>query len=414
MQRKRKKVSHFLLEEQLNKGSFGTVYRGLDLNNSEPRAIKVIGKVQATSRQKQSLEREIQIMLSLKHDNIVKLYDHLETANNTYLILELCNNGDLSKFSSGISELQTLIYIRQLISALKVLHEHSIVHRDLKPANIFLASENKIKLGDFGLARTVNALNLAETYAGTPFYMAPEVLQLRSTSEKYDFKADIWSLGCIVYELITGQRPFSSKEGDELLPDILQTISSESFLSDSKFSIVCKDFLTRIFQIDPENRISFEKMCQHQFVLGMPSLPTIINLNGIQSLSENLTVITAEDALDLAQAVKYSAEYCSHPFLLYMKACMSLKAYSENEKCRKELKIVFGKAQQYINSTKWEKSSTSRVLLETVILMCGSDESLPLYKLRENFKNAYILLKSLKHSTHLDDLKTALKNQFCV
>ena len=416
MQSKRKKVSHYLLEEQLNKGSFGTVYRGRDMSNNEPRAIKVIANLSLTTpRQRQALQREIQIMLNLQHEHIVKLYDHMETSNSTYLVLELCNNGDLSQFKSGISEERAVVYIRQLISALKVLHQNNIIHRDLKPANIFLASESKIKLGDFGLARTLGMGILAETYVGSPFYMSPEVLQVRNhTSERYDFRADIWSLGCILYELILGKRPFHAKEIEDLMPDINFTLGKNGFLNEEGISEMCRDFLRRIFKMNPDERMSFEEMCQHPLILGRQSVVGIVDLSGVQCLNEDLTVLTAEDALDLAQAIRYSAECSKHPFLLYMKACISLKPYLNNEKCEKELKILFGLAQNCIHKTDWENSTVARVLLETVIHMCRGDERLPLAKLRENFKNAYILLKSIKPSPYLMSLKNALKRQYCV
>ena len=353
MQNKRKKVSHYILKEQLNKGNFGTVYKGIDINTNEPCAIKVISNSNLlTPRQKQGLNREIQIMLNLKHENIVKLYDHMETSNNSYLILELCNNGDLSQFQKGIGEEQTIIYLRQIVKALKVLHEYNIVHRDLKPANIFLSSDSKIKLGDFGLARTVNFENVAETYVGTPFYMSPEVLLVRSnTNERYNFKADIWSLGCIVYELILGERPFQVRELDELIPHITHTVNSPIFLNKKSFSPTCIDFLKKIFKASPDERISFEEMCEHQFILGMPSIKAIVDLTGIQCLSEDLTNLTAEDAIELAQVILKVADLSAHPFLLYMKACMCLKPYPNNEKCKEYMKIVFNKAKNCIQLT---------------------------------------------------------------
>ena len=189
---KRKKVSHYILKEQLNKGNFGTVYKGVDTDSNELRAIKVINNTNLyTTRQKQALQREVQIMLNIKHENIVKLYDHLETSNNNYLVLEFCSGGDLSQFNTGIGESQTIIFLSQIVKALKVLYEYNILHRDLKPANIFL-TDNKIKLGDFGLSRRINLENVASTYVGTPFYMSPEVLMVRNnTNERYDYKSDI-------------------------------------------------------------------------------------------------------------------------------------------------------------------------------------------------------------------------------
>jgi serine/threonine protein kinase len=413
MKDKRKRVSHYILNEQLNKGNHSTVYKGVDTNTGEERAIKVINNSDLDkNRQKKAINREIQIMLNLKHENIVKLYDHLETCNNNYLVLELCKNGDLSQFTNGIGEERTVVYLKQIIKALKVLHEYNIIHRDLKPANIFIAEDSRVKLGDFGLARTINIENLAYTCVGTPYYMSPEILSMRSKgTETYDFKSDIWSLGCIVYELITGHRPFPVGQLDDLIPCIKLTISSSAFLKEKGFSGPCMSFLQQIFKFNPEERISFEEICQHQFILGMPSIKGIVYLNGIQCLSDNPSVLTAEDALELAAVVQKTAEYCLHPFLLYMKACVCLKPYLYNEKCKQAFQKTFQKAKFWVHKTDWEASSISRVILETVIHICRSDEEIPQELLRNNFKNAYILLKTLKNSPYISSLKESLRNQ---
>jgi serine/threonine protein kinase len=408
---KKKKISHYVLKEQLGKGNFGAVYKGVDTIKSKPVAVKVINNATLlSSRQAQALDREIQIMLNLHHDNIVKLYDHLETQNNHYLILEFCQNGDLSQFKSGIGEEQTVFYLRQIIKALKVLHEYNIIHRDLKPANVFLAKDNQIKLGDFGLSRTVALDNLAQTYVGSPFYMSPEVLMTRNNgSERYDFKADIWSLGCIVYELISGRRPFDSKDLDDMILNF--RISSYDFLSGQSLSPVCIDFLKRIFRVNAEERIGFDEMCEHEFVLGRPSIKTIVDMGGIMCLDEELVLLTAEDAAELANAISKTAEYSSHPFLMYMKACIALKPWTGSKKCSEMFRRMFEKAQVAFGKTDWENSTVSKVILETVLAVCRNEERENLAIQRENYKNAYVLLKGLRPSALTTALKEALKKE---
>lgn len=416
MKTKRKKIAHYILQEQLNHGNFGTIYKSIDILSGEERAIKVIKSTNLYSlHQKQAIKREIQIMLTLKHENIVKLYDYLETANNTYLVLEYCKNGDLSQFNSGIGEERTKFYLRQIIKGLQVLYEYNIIHRDLKPANIFLTEDSKIKIGDFGLSRSLGLDNLVDTYVGSPAYMSPELMNMRnSNNDRYNFKSDIWSLGCIVFELITGKRPFEEKDFGEIIPIIYERTQNDDFLKKEGLSQVCIDFLSQIFKTNPEERISFIDMCKHEFILGMRNVESIVNLSNLQCLEDDLTIISSNDALELATAILKTADSSSHPFLLYMKACISLKPFLSSPECQEAFKLTFKKAQIFFDKTDWESSSISRVILETVIQICKADECTKINSLRENFRNSFILLSCLKPSPWITSLKDSIKRQILV
>lgn len=416
MKTKKKKVSHYLLQEQLNHGNFGTIYKSVDILTGEERAIKVIKSTNLYSmHQKQAIKREIQIMMALKHENIVKLYDYLETSNNTYLVLEYCKNGDLSQFNSGIGEEKTKFFLRQIVKGLEVLYEYNIIHRDLKPANIFLTEDSRIKIGDFGLSRTLGLDNLVDTYVGSPAYMSPELMKFRnSNSDRYDFKSDIWSLGCIVFELITGKRPFEEKDYCEIVQIINEKTLNNDFLRKEGLSEVCIDFLSQIFKINPDQRISFPDMCKHEFILGMKNVESIVDLSDLQCLEDDLTIVSSADALELASAIRKIAESSTHPFLLYMKACISLKPYLSYPECNEMFRLMFKKAQKYFDKTDWESSSISRVLLETVIQICKADEGTEITSLRENFRHSYTLLSCLKPSPWITSLKDSIKRQLLI
>lgn len=407
-----KRVSHYLLKEEKGKGQFGVVFRGEDTLTQEIRAIKVISNDKVRfDNQKEALNREIKIMKNLNHQNIVKLYDHIVSANNNYLVLEYCSGGDLSKLSTGIGEFRTIVYLRQIVSALKVLQDNKIVHRDLKPANILLSFDNKIKLADFGLARQIDPESLAKTYVGTPLYMAPEVLSLKyKKNERYADKADIWSVGCIVYELISGKRPFSVSLVDELEECIRNSISSRDFFDNGTFSEICIDLLKKIFIMSPDDRISFNELCDHPFILGMPSIKPSIKLQEIEFFSNETEDFNKEEALDFSEVVIQIAKNLDSPFLLYMKACMVLKPHLDDRLCSEFFQVNFEEASKCKNKTDWESKSLTQLVLETVVEMCKT-EKIESHLLKENYRQARILLQCLKPSILVIKLKDAIKRQ---
>ncbi|KAG7264796.1 hypothetical protein CRUP_038338 [Coryphaenoides rupestris] len=152
----------------------------------------------------------------LKHENIVALLDFQETASSVYLVMEYCNGGDLADYlhSKGtLSEDTIRVFLQQIAGAMQVLHAKGIIHRDLKPQNILLSyppgrkshSNNTcIKIADFGFARYLHTNMMAATLCGSPMYMAPEVIM----SQHYEAKADLWSIGTIVFQCLTGKAPF--------------------------------------------------------------------------------------------------------------------------------------------------------------------------------------------------------------
>lgn len=148
-------------------------------------------------------------------ENIIEVYDIYSTKNNTYIITELCDGGDLSKLISNkktINENEAVNLMNQVISGYTNVYNRGIIHRDLKPANIFLKN-NEIKLADFGFAMRQSDCKKTSSYnVGSPVYMPPEALN----ENKYSFKSDIWALGVIYYEMLTGKTPWRAKTEKEL------------------------------------------------------------------------------------------------------------------------------------------------------------------------------------------------------
>ncbi|XP_015203581.1 serine/threonine-protein kinase Nek2 [Lepisosteus oculatus] len=184
-----------------------------------------------TEAEKQMLVSEVNLLRELKHPNIVRYYDRIIDRSNTtlYIVMEYCEGGDLSSLITRcikerryLDEEFILRVLTQLALALKECHRrsdggHTVLHRDLKPANIFLDAKQNVKLGDFGLARILNHdTSFAKTFVGTPYYMSPEQVNRMS----YNEKSDIWSLGCLLYELCALSPPFTAYNQKELAEKI--------------------------------------------------------------------------------------------------------------------------------------------------------------------------------------------------
>ncbi|XP_078786622.1 serine/threonine-protein kinase 36 isoform X4 [Oryzias latipes] len=216
-------------------GSFGRVYKGRKKGSGQVVALKFMPKVGRTDRELRSLKREIEIMRDLKHPNIVQLYDSFETDTEVHEIA--C----------------------QLVSALYYLHSHRILHRDMKPQNILLGKSGVVKLCDFGFARAMSVSTLVLTsIKGTPLYMSPELVE----EKPYDHTADLWSLGCILYELHTGAPPFYTNSIFNLVQQIVRDpIRWPDTMSDN-----CMSFLKGLLTKNPEKRLSWPDLLHHPFV----------------------------------------------------------------------------------------------------------------------------------------------------
>lgn len=222
----------------IGEGSYGKVYKGQRKYSANVVALKFIPKVGKSERELRGLRQEIEIMRNLQHENIVQMLDSFETEEELVVVMDYAD-GELFQIledDGTLPEDQVRHIACQLVSALYYLHSHRILHRDMKPQNILLAKGEKVKLCDFGFARTMSFDTLVLTSVkGTPLYMAPEIVK----DQPYDHTADLWALGCILYELYTGTPPFYSN-------NILQLISlivKEPVRWPKDMSPIFKDFL---------------------------------------------------------------------------------------------------------------------------------------------------------------------------
>ncbi|XP_051980641.1 serine/threonine-protein kinase ULK2-like isoform X5 [Xyrauchen texanus] len=205
-------------------GAFAVVFRGRHKKKTDWEvAIKSINK-KNLSKSQILLGKEIKILKELQHKNIVALYDVQETPSSVFLVMEYCNGGDLADYlqvKGTLREETIRIFLQQIAAAMRILNSKGIIHRDLKPQNILLSYTGRkkssingiwIKIADFGFARYLQTNMMAATLCGSPMYMAPEVIM----SQNYDAKADLWSIGTVIYQCLVGKPPFQANSPQDL------------------------------------------------------------------------------------------------------------------------------------------------------------------------------------------------------
>ncbi|KAM8871786.1 serine/threonine-protein kinase ULK1 isoform 1-T1 [Synchiropus picturatus] len=263
----------FSRKDLIGHGAFAVVFKGRHREKHDWEvAVKCINK-KNLAKSHTLLGKEIKILKELKHDNIVALLDFQETASSVYLVMEYCNGGDLADYlhSKGtLSEDTIRVFLQQIAGAMRVLQSKGIIHRDLKPQNILLSytagrkshSNNTcIKIADFGFARYLQNNMMAATLCGSPMYMAPEVIM----SQNYDAKADLWSIGTIVFQCLTGKAPFQASSPQDLRlfyekhKNLNPNIPRET-------SVHLKHLLLGLLQRNHKDRIDFDDFFSHPFL----------------------------------------------------------------------------------------------------------------------------------------------------
>ncbi|XP_076388520.1 STKc_STK36 domain-containing protein fused isoform X1 [Megachile rotundata] len=247
--------------KQVGEGSFGQVYKAKKRCNGEIVAFKVIRKRGRSFKELRSLRQECEIQRHLHHPNIVQMLDSFETENEIVVVTEYADKElyEILGKAGRLSEQRAQVIACDLVSALYYLHSNRVLHRDLKPQNVLLESNGVAKLCDFGFARSMSTgTHVLTSIKGTPLYMAPELIEERP----YDHNADLWSLGCIVYELVVGSPPFQTTSILHLVRLIrFEAIKWPDFISQS-----CKSFLQGLLQKDPLQRLTWPALLEHPFV----------------------------------------------------------------------------------------------------------------------------------------------------
>ncbi|XP_029177902.1 serine/threonine-protein kinase fused [Nylanderia fulva] len=255
------KIGKYEILKQIGEGSFGQVYKAKKRSDGEIVAFKMIKKCGRTFKELKSLRQECEIQRNLHHPNIVQMIDSFETENEIVVVTEYADKElyDILDKKGRLSEERTQVIACDLVSALYYLHSNRVVHRDLKPQNVLLEANGVAKLCDFGFARSMSTgTHVLTSIKGTPLYMAPELIE----EHPYDHNADLWSLGCIIFELLEGSPPFQTTSILHLIKLIrYQAIQWPDFISPN-----CKSFLQGLLQKAPSERLTWPALLEHPFV----------------------------------------------------------------------------------------------------------------------------------------------------
>ncbi|KMQ95185.1 serine threonine-protein kinase ulk2-like protein [Lasius niger] len=272
-------------KDLIGTGAFAVVFRGR--HRKKPNlvvAIKSITK-KTLAKSQDLLKKEIKILKALTklhHENVVALYDCKESNHNVFLVMEYCNGGDLGDYLNAkgtLSEDTIRLFLKQLVRAMKVLHAKGIVHRDLKPQNILLnhncgkacpqPQEITLKIADFGFARFLQEGVMAATLCGSPMYMAPEVIM----SLQYDAKADLWSIGTILYQCLTGKAPHPANNPHALKSIYENTVNLVPSIPPGT-SPELTNLLMGLLRREATDRMDFDHFFGHAFLMGTRDSPS--------------------------------------------------------------------------------------------------------------------------------------------
>ncbi|KAK2944031.1 putative serine/threonine protein kinase [Blattamonas nauphoetae] len=262
----------FTLDDSIGEGTYATVYKALDKTTHKHVALK---KVEFDDEDTlMAIVKEIQVMKACTHPNVVGYFNTYLASEGTLLIsMELCESGSLASIlkslKHGLSEEQVSFVLYESLKGLAHLHKNKVIHRDIKAGNILITSKGEVKLADFGVSANLEAtMNKRNTSIGTPFWMAPEVIQ----QEGYSFEADIWSLGITAIELIEMKPPLSSIHPMRALFQIPSNLPPE-LKEKEKFSSEMNDFIATCLTKDHTKRPLCDVLLKHPLMIKASKLP---------------------------------------------------------------------------------------------------------------------------------------------
>lgn len=310
------KISNFIVKNQsrfehyyetlsrIGSGSYGSVYKVVHKSTGLVRAMKMIRKDNYPSKKNKEFLQEIEILMKLEHPNIIKIYEYFSNKNYLFLIMEYIPGGELIENlikTKNFNEEKAAYIFNQIFSAVNYLHSNGLIHRDIKPENI-LVTNNKdgfidIKLIDFGSSCNFKPNQKFTSRIGSPFYIAPEVL-----NHEYNNKCDIWSIGVILYFLLTGYQPFYSRTREDLFEKIKRGIYNTERKEWIRLSKEAKDLVIHTLDYDYESRYSAEECLKHPWLKNNEQKRNINedNQNFFEQVLMNISALHVKEKLQQA------------------------------------------------------------------------------------------------------------------
>uniref|UniRef100_A0AAV1T6N1 non-specific serine/threonine protein kinase n=1 Tax=Peronospora matthiolae TaxID=2874970 RepID=A0AAV1T6N1_9STRA len=282
--------THYQLGAEIGRGGFGVVYGALDLRNGRSVAIKQVSLRDIDKDELLAIETEISLLRKLKHENIVKYHDTIKTDGYLYIVLEYMENGSLAQFVKKfrfLSETLVAMYITQVLRGLAYLHEQGVLHRDVKGANILTTKDGLVKLADFGVAIKLSETQKANSVVGSPYWMAPEVIEMAGWSSA----SDIWSVGCTIIELLTTKPPYF-----DLAPmaALFRIVQEDHPPLPQRMSPALHDFIMKCFMKEPRLRASADELLAHPWIAQIPKNKVE---QSTQLVAKNVTSLNDRDAV---------------------------------------------------------------------------------------------------------------------
>ena len=289
------KLKDFDMIKELGVGSFGRVILVSHKKTKAQYAIKAIDKRNKTNiEEKPYFRRELEVMYKIHHPNVVKLFGHFEDDKFCYFLMEYIGKGNIYNLitkdvKKRLSTQMVASVIKDIISAVFFLHnmDPPIIHRDIKPENVLLTDNMIAKLTDFGWSNYIEEDEVRKTVCGTPIYLAPEIIK----QQGHDEKVDIWCIGVLLFELITGHVPFLGNDLDTLKRNILNL----RIAWPKDINPDAKNLISQILKLDPKQRISLEQMIKHPFFLKyFPNAPKCLILPN-ESIKYKTFIVSKDD-----------------------------------------------------------------------------------------------------------------------
>ncbi|OXU26601.1 hypothetical protein TSAR_006259 [Trichomalopsis sarcophagae] len=294
------RVGYYELEKTIGKGNFAVVKMATHVVTKSKVAIKIIDKTKLNEENLAKIFREVHIMKRLRHPHIIRLYQVMETEKMIYLVTEYAPGGEIFDHlvrNGRMVEPEARRIFRQIVQAVRYLHQQRVVHRDLKAENLLLDADNNIKLADFGFSNEFKPGVPLSTWCGSPPYAAPEIFEGR----QYDGpRADVWSLGVVLYVLVCGVLPFDGPT----MQSLRSVVISGKFRIPFFMSAECEWLIRHMLVVEPERRLSISQILSHQWMFGEGGQPTeaeseSISPNGDSLVPQQLNQLVIESMLKL-------------------------------------------------------------------------------------------------------------------